>query len=161
MRIDMADLLDIMPQTAVEIVKINGHRIKVRPISIPVMVSLISRFPKLKDVINGDLGDNFVLRLFEGVGAATAAIIAAGCGRLGDAEYEQSIERLLPQHQLELLNAVVAVTFPEGFGSFLEQLNKVMSGPSEGAKGPLKLRFKKSPSILPLSSEPDSRPTMQ
>jgi hypothetical protein len=155
----MADLLDIMPQTAVEIVKIDGHRIKLYPISIPAMVTLISRFPKLKDALNNELGDNLVLRLFEGVGIATPAIIAAACGHLGNAEYEQSMEKLLPEHQLKLLSAAVVVTFPNGFGPFLEQLNKIMSG-GEGAKV-IKVRLRPSRSILPPSSEPDSHPTMQ
>lgn len=152
----MADLLDIVPQTAVEVVKFDGHRIKVRGVSIPMMATLISRFPKLKDaILSGDM-----LRLMEGVGSATSAIIAAGCGRLGDAEYEQSVDTLLPEHQLKLLKAIIGLTFPNGIGPFLEELAILMNGPSEEAKT-IRVRFKTSPSISPASSAEVSRPTMQ
>ena len=79
----MADLLDIVPSTAVEIVKIDGQRVKVHGVSIDAMAFLIGRFPKLKDLMDGEFGDNFLLRLMAGVGAASSAIIAAGCGHLG------------------------------------------------------------------------------
>lgn len=156
----MADLLDIAPQTAVEIVKIDGRRIRVRGVSVATLATLVSRFPKLKDLLNGDFGDNFVLRLIEGVGSATAAIIAAGCGHFGDAEYEQSVENLLPEHQLKLLKAIFGLTFPNGIGFFVEELTNLMN-PGEGAK-PIKVRLKKSPSTSPLLSDAAaSRPTLQ
>lgn len=157
----MADLLDIAPQTAVEIIKIDGQRIKVRGVSVSTLATLVSRFPKLKDLLNGDFGDDFMLRLIEGVGTATAAIIAAGWGHLGDAEHEQSAENLLPEHQLKLLKAIFGLTFPNGIGSFVEELTSLMNGPGEGAK-PIKVRLKKSLSISPLSSDAaGSRPTLQ
>lgn len=153
----MADLMDIVPQTAVEVVKVDGHRMKVHGISITTMATLISRFPKLKDAVNG-VSDNFDLALV--VGTATSAIIAAGCGRLGDAEYEQSMDRLLPEHQLKLLKAIIGLTFPKGIGPFLEELTNLMSGPGDAAKT-IKVRLKTSPSMSPVSSEGASHPTMQ
>jgi hypothetical protein len=157
----MADLLDIAPQTAVEIVRIEGRRIKVRGLSISTMATLVSRFPKLKDLMNGDFGDNFMLRLIEGVGTATAAIIAAGCGHCSDAEYEQSVDNFLPEHQLKLLKAIFGLTFPNGIGFFVEELTSLMSGPGEEAK-PIKMRSKKLPSTSPPSSDAEAlHPTLQ
>jgi hypothetical protein len=156
----MADLLDIAPQTAVEIIKIDGRRIKVRGISVSTLATLVARFPKLKDLLQGDFGDSFVLRLIEGVGSATSAIIAAGCGHFGDAEYEQSVENLLPEHQLKLLKAIFGLTFPNGIGFFVEELTSLMN-PGEGAK-PIKVRLKISPLTSPLSSDvAASRQTLQ
>jgi hypothetical protein len=38
----MADLLDIAPSTAVELVKIDGNRIKVRGVSVDAIASIIA-----------------------------------------------------------------------------------------------------------------------
>ena len=74
----MADLLDIAPSTAVEVVKIDGHRVTVRGVSVDAIASIIARFPELKSFINGGLGDSIVPRLIQGCGAAVGPIIAAG-----------------------------------------------------------------------------------
>ena len=44
----MADLLDIAPSTAVEVVKIDGKRIKVRGVSVNAIASIVARFPELE-----------------------------------------------------------------------------------------------------------------
>ena len=61
----MADLLDIAPSTAVEIVKIDGLRIKVHGVSVDAIASIVSRFPALKSLAGGDDGD-IVPRLIAG-----------------------------------------------------------------------------------------------
>ena len=51
----MADLLDIAPSTAVEVVKISGQRITVRGISVDAIASIVARFPGLKSLAVGDV----------------------------------------------------------------------------------------------------------
>ena len=51
----MADLLDIAPSTAVEVVKIGDQRIKVRGVSVDAIASIVARFPALKSLANGDV----------------------------------------------------------------------------------------------------------
>jgi hypothetical protein len=155
----MADLLDIAPSTAVDVVKINGHRIIVRGVSVDVIASIVARFPALKSLANGESGD-IVPRLIAGCGAAVGPIIAAGCGHFGEDEYEQRAAGLLPEQQIKFLRAIFGLTFPNGIGSFVEELSGLISGASEGAK-PIKLRLRKSPSPSQLSSDAASRPTMQ
>jgi hypothetical protein len=158
----MADLLDIAPSSAVEIVRISGERVKVCGISLDAIASLVSRFPNLKGLINGGFGDDFFVRLIEGCGVAASSIIAAGCGHLGDERYEQRAAQLLPDEAMKLLKAIFGLTFPNGIGSFAEELTSLING-SEGAKPTVhKIRLKRSPSTLPLSSGvADSLPTMQ
>lgn len=98
----MADLLDIAPSTAVDVVKIDGQRYIVRGVSIPAMASIASRFPALKSIATGPSGDDFLARMIAGCGAAIGPIIAAGCGHLGDERYEQRAAALLPEQQLEI-----------------------------------------------------------
>jgi hypothetical protein len=156
----MADLLDIAPSTAVEVVKIDGHRVTVRGISVDAIASIVARFPGLKSLASGDVGGDIVVRLIEGCGAAAGPIIAAGCGHLGNAQYEQLAAKLLPEHQLKFLKAIFGLTFPNGIGSFVQELTTLVSGTNEGAKI-IKVRLRRSPSISPPSSDADSHPIMQ
>jgi len=59
-----------------------------------------------------------------------------------------------------LLRAIFGLTFPNGIGSFVEELTSLIGGAGEGAKT-VKVRLRKSPSPSPPSSDVDSRPTMQ
>jgi hypothetical protein len=114
----------------------------------------------LKSLV-GDSGGDIVPKLIAGCGAAVGPIIAAGCGHREEEAYEQHAAVLLPEQQIKLLRAIFGLTFPNGIGSFVEELTALIGGAGEGAKTIPKLRFKKSPSPLPPSSDTDSRPTMQ
>lgn len=158
----MADLLDIAPATAVAAVKINGDRdrIVVRGLNVKAITSIVARFPKLAVLLGGGGGDNVGLRMVEQFGEAIGPIIAAGCGHLGDEKQEDAVSQLLLEDQLKLLKAILGLTFPNGFGSFVEELSSLMGGGDEGAKK-FKVRLKQSPSASQTSSDEDSRPTIQ
>jgi hypothetical protein len=149
----MADLLDIMPATAVEVVKINGNRVIVRGLSGPAIAAIVARFPELAAVIGGGLGGT---RLIAQFGHAIGPIIAAGLDKLGQEEYEQAASKLPVDDQLELINAIIGLTFRKGPLSFVEKLTALLTGVDEGAK-PLKLRLRKSRSPSQNSSDSASR----
>jgi len=155
----MADLLDIAPSTAVEAVHINGDmRLVVRGLNGNAIASIVARFPKLATLLGG--GGNVGWNLIEHFGGAIGPIIAAGCGHLGDEEREQRAGDLLVEDQLKLITAILRLTFPNGFGSAIEQLTALMSRADEGAKVH-KVRLRKSESPSRPLSDVDSRPTMQ
>ena len=156
----MADLLDIAPSTAVAVVTVDGLRVKVRGVSVDTIASIVARFPALKSLASGDGGD-IVSRLVAGCGSAVGPIIAAGCGHSGEEEYEQRGAALLPEQQIKFLRAIFGLTFPNGIGSFVEELSGLIGGASEGAQTKIKVRLKKSPSASPPSSGAASHPTMQ
>lgn len=156
----MADLLDIAPSTASEAVWIDGHRFSVRGISLDAIAHLVAKFPELRSLAIGGWGDDIVLRLFQICGRAIGPIIAAGCGRLGDEIFEQRAAQFVLGHQVKLLRAIVGLTFPNGVGSFGEDLTALIGGTGEKAK-PIKMRSKKSPLPSPDSSGEASRPTLQ
>jgi hypothetical protein len=155
----MADLLDIAPSTACEVVKIDGNRIIVRGVSVDAIASFVARFPELKSLVNGEGGD-IVSRLIAGCGAAVGPIIAAGVGHLGDEQYEQRAATLLPEQQIKFIKAIFGLTFPNGISSFVQELTSLIGGANETAKV-VKVRLRRSPSISPPSSDEVSRPTMQ
>jgi hypothetical protein len=155
----MADLLDIAPSTAVEVVKIDGNRIIVRGLHGDAIASIVARYPKLGMMLAGGGADIGTLGQF---GAATSAIIAAGCGHLGDERYEQHAAALLAEDQLNLVQAIISLTFPNGLTSFANRLATLVTRADEGEKNkPIKVRLRKSPSPSPPLSDEASRPTMQ
>jgi hypothetical protein len=156
----MADLLDIVPSTAVEVVKIDGRRYTVRGLSIPAIASIAKRFPELKSILSGDVGGDIVLRMIAAVGAATGPIIAAGFGHLGDEKYEQHAETLLSEQQLKLIRAILGLTFPNGIGPFVQELTNLLGGASKEVKVH-KVHLKQSPSTSQTLSDEGSHPTMQ
>jgi hypothetical protein len=155
----MADLLDIAPSTACEVVKIDGKRIVVRGLHGDAIASIVARFPELGALLAG--GDGIGPRLIERFGSSIGPIIAAGCGHLGDEKYEQHARTLLVEYQLKLIKAIIGLTFPEGLSSFIETVTALLPGADEGAKPVIRVRLKKSPSPLQPSSDAVSRPTMQ
>jgi len=154
----MADLLDIAPSTAVEVVKINGERYTVRGLHGNAIASIVARFPNLGLLLGG--GADIGQRMIEQAGSAIGPIIAAGCGHLGDEKAEKIASELLIEDQLKFLKAILGLTFPNGFGSFVEQLTSLMGGKDEGAKV-VKVRLRKSPSPSQPSSDAATHPIMQ
>ena len=154
----MADLLDIAPSTAVEIVKIDGIRIKVHGLHGDAIASIVSRFPELGHLLGG--GGDIGPRLIERFGRAIGPIIAAGCDHLGDEKYEQRASALLVEQQLKLLQAIIGLTFPNGIASFVETLAALMTRADEGAEV-IKVRLRKLPSPSPPSSDAASHPNLQ
>jgi hypothetical protein len=157
----MADLLDIAPSTSCEVFKINGTRIIVRGLRVDAVASIVSRFPDMAALLLGGFSAaDFVPRLIKQCGGAVGPIIAAGTGHLEDEKYERHASTvLLVEDQLKLVTAIVGLTFPNGFGFFLDMLKKLGEA-SEEAK-PVKVRLRKSPSPLPPSSDAVSRPNLQ
>jgi hypothetical protein len=153
----MADLLDIAPSTAVEVVKLDGQRIIVRGLHGDAIASIVARFPELAALLGGG---NAGTRLIERFGGAIGPIIAAGCGHLGEEKYEQHAGTLLVEHQLRLLKAIIGLTFPNGLAAFVEMVTHMLAATDEAAKT-VKVRLKKSPSPSPPSSDAASRPIMQ
>jgi hypothetical protein len=160
----MADLLDIAPSTTSATVDIDGVPVTVRAVSLDGIASLIARFPELRSLINGGFGDDFIPRLILSCGASVGPIIAAGCGHLADETCERFGASLLPGRQVKLLKSILGLSFPNGLGSFVEELTGLMgslTGPDEGAAKPIKMRSRNSRSGSQPSSDADSRPTMQ
>jgi hypothetical protein len=153
----MADLLDIAPSTACEVVKIDGKRIIVRGLHGDTIASIVARFPELGTLLSGGGAGT---RLIDRFGAAIGPIIAAGCGHPGDEQYEQRARTLLVEDQLNLLKAIIGLTFPNGIVSFVEKLTTIITSADEGAK-PIKVRLRKSPLPSQPSSDAASRPNMQ
>jgi hypothetical protein len=165
----MADLLDIVPSTSVEVVKINGQRLTVRSLGANAIGTLATRFPGIIGILLGGFAADVGPKLFGQFGAAVCPIIAAGCGHLGDEKAEHHAETaFLIEDQLKLVVVIIGITFPNGLGFFeglvkqFEEMAKRLTGTAgEEAKKTYKVRLKTSPSPSPPLSDEASRPNMQ
>ena len=156
----MADLLDIAPSTAVDLVTITtGAGIDVRRLHVDDLAALAVRFPSLM-MLFGGAGDGATALMGS---PALAAFLAAGCGHIGDEKSEAIVASFSIEDQFKLLNAILRLTFPNGLGSVMQEVEtmaRLLGGATEVPKA-VKTRLKQSPSPLQPSSGEDSRPPMQ
>jgi hypothetical protein len=153
----MADLLDIAPSTAVDVVKVGDKRVIVHGLHVDAIASIVARVPQLRSIAAG--GGDLVTRLITMAGAAVGPIIAAGCGHPNDETYEKHAVTLSIEEQAKFLKAILWLTFPNGIGPFLELMTSLMGGAVKPK--PVKMRLKTLPSTLPQSSGSDLRLTVQ
>jgi len=119
----MASLLDIAP--AAKTVPVLGVQIEVMGVSTKGIVTLMTRFPQLADMLGGK--DVDVPGLMALSGDIVPAIIAAGCGHPGDEQHEAAASRLPIEAQADLIGAILEVTMPGGFGPFVDRLTRLGS----------------------------------
>ena len=92
--------------------------------------SSLLRFPELRALISGrEVGLDQLLALG---GDIIAAVIAAGCGQVGDALAEDAAGRLALDDQAELLAAIMTLTMPQGIGPFVDKLSRMGLKPVAG-----------------------------
>jgi hypothetical protein len=156
----MADLLDIAPSTAREVIKHDGVRYVVRGLNFPEIAAIIARFPDLIVLFAG--GDFNVPKLMGQVGQAIGPVIAAGFGQLDNEEIEQRASQLSAELQMDLVAAIWGLTFEKGLDSFVSKLTALLTGMAGGGGGakPIKVRLKPSRSPSRNSSESASRQIM-
>lgn len=118
----MNSLLDIAPPeiTAKEI-EIRGTKFNIRGISAKEWAVLYARFPELKKAVSGEAvpAQTSVIRAL----GMWGAVIAAGCGKAGDAAIEQAaVTNLSDDEQRDVFGEIVAISHKGAvFGPLLER----------------------------------------
>lgn len=123
MRIDLSELDTIAPLPE-DVTLSDGNIIEVGGIPAIGIPYLGRRFP---DLVKGLLSGGIDLAALANVGPeASAAMIAAGCGKLGDEKDEKNALLLSAHDQLAILEVILRRTMPRGPGPFVEVVTKVM-----------------------------------
>jgi hypothetical protein len=142
----MVGLLDIADASAE--IEVRGQKVSVTGITARGIAILLEQFPELRKIISGRSDDLTAGKLIEQAPDAVAAAIAAGTGLPGDKVAEEKAANLSLGDQLNLLDAIIRLTFPIGFGPFVERLTSLAGSinllPDAGG-GPSKARATKSP----------------
>lgn len=105
------DLLDIAaPEEPGETIEVLGQPIEIRGIRVAEMAKIMRRFPDMRRALfsEGAPEDVRGVSLLE----AWPAIVAAGLGHVGDAQYEAAAERLPRGEMMKLGSAILALTNP-------------------------------------------------
>lgn len=116
----MVSLLDIAPITGK--VKVGEQELELRAITVRDVAVILARFPEVQKAFSGkDVDVSIAMREAP---EAVAAAIACGVGKAGEEEYEQhALNALSPEYQMDILQAILRLTLPRGFGPFVEKLN--------------------------------------
>lgn len=117
----MVSLLDIAPATAK--VRVADVEVVVFAVNAKAIAALLRKFPEIAKLFAGKdvSSDEWAAIAPE----AVVAIIAAGCGHMGEEAWETKIGELNLEQQIDLLEAILALTMPSGIRPFAEKLNKL------------------------------------
>lgn len=156
----MSGLKDLLP--APKQVEIEGKKYPVRGVSLAEFAGMLSRFPLLNALFSGK-GPEHVADLLKAGNPAVGAIIAAGCNRAGDEEWEKDAAALPGGIQVKFLAGILPLTMPGGFGPFVADLATVLQAlfppAPDQAKAAALARVTRRRSQL--SSNAGAEPTMQ
>jgi hypothetical protein len=117
----MASLLDLGPLT--EEVHIRGVKLTIHGLTALQLFKLFSEFPDMQKMI-GQLGNEAAMLSLapELIGKVIAMVTGSG----GSKEVEEKAKELGAADQLTILGAVQRLSFPQGFGPFVNQLAQLM-----------------------------------
>jgi hypothetical protein len=119
----MVGLLDIAPLT--KTVTVNGTAIEVTGVSVTGVATLMRDYPVLAKMLTGTtVAPTDLISIAPD---AIAAVLAAGTGTPGNKKAEEIAARLPLEAQVDLLEAIIALTMPGGFGPFVERLTGLFS----------------------------------
>jgi hypothetical protein len=118
----MNSLLDLGPLT--EEVEIRGVKLTVRGLTAANLFKLFADFPDMQEAL-AQMGttSSAILELAPDL---FAKIIAIATGSPGDAAVIAKAQELGATDQMAILSAVQRLSFPQGFGPFVEQITRLM-----------------------------------
>jgi hypothetical protein len=130
----------------------GGNLLEVGGINAEDVVGLMKRFPDLQALIRGMETSFEAIR--DAVPGAINAIIAAGCGLLGNPEAEAKAGLIPIEAQLSVLGAIEKLTFSEGFGPFVLKLRARAAASAQATRPPAMRSPKASSNSSAISEQP-------
>ena len=130
--VSLVDIVDVKKS-----VTIRGKDVEVEGINAEKLGLLINAFPELRMMFAGRAGDLSPQDIVAMGPKIVAAIIASGTGSPGDEAVEAAAAKLTIGEQMTLLTTIFEITFPDGFGPFVEKLRSLgfMDDDAGGASG--------------------------
>lgn len=125
-----ASLLDVA--SAPRTVRINDLDVAVYGVSGKGLAAILGRFPDVAKMFSGIEPDKAVLMQMGP--DVLAAFIAAGCGCPNDDKAEKVASDLSVGNQLELVDAIIKISFPRGISPFVAKLREFGLSVRQGAE---------------------------
>lgn len=118
----MVSLVDIGPLR--DEVEIRGQKVETRGASASIIFQLLTDSDELRRVFAGrSLDGDLLMNLINQAPIAVAELIAAGTGKQGDGKtVEFALHELSAGESYDLVKSILAMTFPRGVQSFVEEL---------------------------------------
>ncbi len=148
-------LLDIGPMSINVPVGIEGKSLAVYGVSAKGLFVVFQRYPEVGQWFKGSAAGKFDPKaLIAEAPDAIAAVIACGCGAPGNEEAEKAAERLSVEAQLDVLEAILKLTFTKGFGPFVQRIVALSAQAESLSYG--RASAIKSPPLSSPASQPDT-----
>ncbi len=122
----MPGLKDIAPSFTT--VEVKGVAVPVTGVSALGIAYLFNRFPVVRELIGGKDVDLSADALMTLAPEAVAAIIAVGTGAVNDSHAEAVAATLGVGDQVDLLEAIIKETMPNGVAPFVQKLSVMFKG---------------------------------
>jgi hypothetical protein len=119
----MVSLLDVAPVKKSVRTPTGDSEIEVYGVSAHGIAALFQRFPEIRMLISGQ--EVSTDKLIELAPDAVAAIIAAATGTPGNKDAEAIAARLPLETQIDIIDAALELTMPQGVGPFVVRLEKM------------------------------------
>jgi hypothetical protein len=116
----MSSLLDLGPLA--EEVEIRGKKLTIHGLTAADFFKLFAEFPDMGQAM-GQLGSSAMLNMAPDL---IAKVIAMVTGDAGNKEVEAKAKTMGAADQLKILSAAQRLSFPQGFGPFVEEITKLM-----------------------------------
>jgi hypothetical protein len=141
----MTSLLDIGPLT--EEVEVRGVKLEVQGLTAGHLFQLFAEFPDMRKLLDKKQGSpqQVMLSLAPEL---IAKVIAMALGKPRDKEVEAKVMTMGAGDQLNIVTAVVRLSFNDGIGPFVEQVTKLMNSAAP--------KFSATPSAISSNSMTDS-----
>ena len=107
-------------------VTIGEHTFQVRGLPATHLAQLLFRFPEFQDLVASDK-DITATQILSLATACVGAVLAAAVGMAGEADQEAAAAKLPAGTQLEILEAAIRLSAPNGIGPFVETLISLVS----------------------------------
>ena len=144
----MPGLLDIA-QAATKTVSVNGTDVSVYGVSAKGIAVLFEKFPSFRELMGGKTPEMTPDVITKFAPDAIAAIIAAGTGDPGNAKAEKIAANLPAGDQASLLEAILDLTMPRGFGPFVDSLVRIFGVVNVGPTSTADMKSPNPSSDLP------------
>lgn len=115
-------------------VTVLGLTFDVRSLELGEIAQLFYRFPGMSSLLSGAFDPTTIA---QSAAPAVGALIAAGTGHGGDDVEERAAAKLPLSCQLDLVEAIVRQTAPDGAGPFLTRLVGLLNRPAEVIVAPV------------------------
>jgi len=141
----MPSLLDMGPLT--EDITVRGSDLTLAGVGLDGMFYLIANFPDLKKIMDGKIKELTPAKLMKGAPQTIASVIAVAATDRDAFEDDDAWEAAVAKgtkivrkwgagDQLTALNVIFRLTFTEGVGPFVQQMNKITAMFVGAGKGP-------------------------